>query len=92
MEPGITTVEGFDGVALQVPRAALAPTLFQADVGGDHLKRGSWKRRRGMRHTDVGKKTAAIVSVHGFEFAGLGFGVLLVAGTEAHGHVDVEEQ
>lgn len=85
-------VDQFQGVSLSTPRGVLGQGLFQADVGGDRFKRGSWRRRRGSRHTDVAKKDNAITAILGFEFAGAGFAVVLVEGVKAHGHTDAAEQ
>lgn len=92
MNPGRHTIQEFRGVALDVHRTSLPGGWFQQDVGGDRYKNGSWRRRRGMRHTNVDKKAAALTTLIGFEVAGSGFATLMVAGVQAHGHPDVAEQ
>jgi len=89
---GRTTIREFNGLALDVHRTSMPPTLFQVDEGGDRFGRGTWKRRKGMRHTDFPKKPDPIVALLGFEMPGLDFGLLVVEATRVHGVLNIAEQ
>ena len=87
-----TVINEFKGLALDVHRTSMPANLFQVDEGGDRFNRGTWKRRRGMRHTDFQKVPSPIVGLLGFEMSGLDFGLLVVESTRIHGVLNVTEQ
>lgn len=91
---GRTTIDKFDGVALDVHRARLPNGLFQTDLGGDRHQRGSWQTRRGMLHTTVPKQTGPVVSIIGFNLPGAttALTVLSVVSSSAVGSQDVTTQ
>lgn len=78
-------ITSFKGIALDTHRARLGEGLFQADENGDRSIRGSWRRRRGRRHTTAPKQAAAVRTLIGFELPGTEFGLVLVAGATAVG-------
>jgi len=82
----------FDGIALDIHRSSLPDGKFQTDTGGDPFKRGSWKRRRGMRHTDIAKASGGVATLIGFQMPGNEFALLVVDGANANGFVGVAEQ
>lgn len=92
MERGEGKIEEFEGLAHDVHPVRMPPNKFQVDVGGDRFEQGTWKRRRGQRHTDVPQVSSAIKTIIGFELPGGDFGVLLVEGSNAHGFTNVAEQ
>ena len=89
MRPGVNREVEFSGIQLQTPRSNLPPGFFQEDVGGDHFKRGSWKRRRGMRRMCVQQRASAITTILGFELGGPGFAYLNAEGTNVYGGTDL---
>jgi len=82
----------FNGVKLDVHRSSLSDGKFQADNGGDPKKKGSWSRRRGMRHTDIAKATNGIDTLLGFATADGVFALLVVDGANVNGFTGVAEQ
>ena len=92
MQTGRNEIQTFEGIDLDKPAAKLPPQLFQEDVGGDRFKRGSWKRRRGMRRICVLKRDNPIETLLGFELGGPGFGLLLVEDGNALGGTDMVVQ
>ena len=82
----------FGGVARDVFPVSMPPGLYQVDEGGDRYFRGSWRRRRGMLHTDLAKYDSAVTSLLGFEMAGEDFAILVVEGTNVHGELNVTDQ
>ena len=96
MRPERLRIDDFKGVALDVHRAKLPPGLFQADAGGDHYERGTWKVRRGHRKTTMTAGAAPsstgatrIRLAYGFELSSGDFACLLVGGTSGqsvYGH------
>lgn len=92
MRSDIESVNDFRGIAKNVAPAKMPPQLFQEDVGGDRTRQGSWKRRRGIAHTTINKKAAAITCLSGFSIPGISKGYLVCEGTNIHGYVDVEQQ
>jgi hypothetical protein len=85
-------IHEFGGEARDVSPQVLPPNLFQVDHGGDRYFRGSWRRRRGMLHTDMAKFTGAVTSILGFEMAGEDFAVLIVEGSNVQGVLNVVDQ
>ena len=86
------TTNEFGGIARDVFPVSMPPGLYQVDQGGDRYFRGSWRRRRGMIHTDMAKFDAAVTSLLGFEMAGEDFAIITVEGTNVHGNLNVTEQ
>jgi hypothetical protein len=84
-----TVDSDFKGVKLDASRVKLPPGYFQIDSGGDRFEQGTWKRRRGMRRTDIAQQAAPVTSIIGFELAGEGFGLMLAQGANLEGFVDV---
>ena len=82
----------FLGVSKDFAATKLPPGLFQEDQGGDRYKIGSWRRRRGMRHTDQAKLSAAVVTLIGFEMPGNDFALVAVEGANVHGFTNVAQQ
>ena len=89
---GRDEITEFSGIARNVHRTKLPPKLFQTDAGGDRYELGSWRVRRGRRHTDVAAKASAITLLHGFELPDGSFGLLIVFGTTADGETNVAQQ
>lgn len=89
---GRKSVRDFRGTAKDVHRARLDQGYFQDDEGGDRFERGTWKVRRGMRHTSVPRLDSAITSIIGFELPGGDFGLVVVEGVNGHAFVNVTEQ
>lgn len=87
-----TVIREFKGLALDVHRTSMPPELFQIDEGGDRFNRGTWRRRRGQRHTTFPKTPAPIQTLLGFEMPGLDFGLLVAESTRLHGVLNVTEQ
>ncbi len=85
-------VNDFRGIAKDIAKTKLPQGFFQEDQGGSRFKRGSWKRRKGMRRTDVPAHSQAITSLLGFEMPGTDFALVLVTGTEIHGYTNVAQQ
>lgn len=85
-------IDDYQGVSTKTPPAKLPPYVFQEDKGSDRFSRKAWKRRRGMRHTDIAKKTSAVVSILGFELPGGVYATLLVEGTNVHGFDGVGQE
>lgn len=82
----------FGGVAKDVTPTALPPNLFQTDHGSSRFLRGSWSRRKGLLHTNLGKTDDAVVSLLGFELPGGDYALISVEGTNVHGDVNTVEQ
>jgi hypothetical protein len=82
----------FLGVATDFAPSRLPLGLFQQDQGGDRFKIGSWKRRRGMRRSDVATRSSAIVTLIGFEVSGGDFALLEVEGVNVQGATNVAQQ
>ena len=80
------------GVAYDVEKAKIPPGYFQLDEGGDRFKRGTWKRRRGMRHTDIAKVSSAVEAIIGFEMPGTDFALMFVEGANVRGETNVDTQ
>lgn len=59
-------INDFQGIAKDIAPAKLPPQLFQEDLGGDRTKRGSWKRRRGLTHTNIPKMASPVTCLTGF--------------------------
>jgi hypothetical protein len=89
---GRTVIGEFKGLALDVHRTSMPADLFQVDEGGDRFNRGTWKRRRGMRHTTFPRAPDPIRTLLGFEMPGLDFGLLVNESTRIHGVLNVTEQ
>ena len=59
-------ITDFQGIAKDIAPAKLPPQLFQEDLGGDRTRRGSWKRRRGLKHTNSPKQVLPVTCITGF--------------------------
>jgi len=92
MKKSKASVEEFNGVAGNIHRARLGNGLFQVDSGGERFEQGTWKVRRGMRHTSLAKVDSAVVTLIGFQVPGGDFSLLSVEGTNAHGDLNVTQQ
>lgn len=84
--------DSFNGVVRDVDKAKLPPGAFQIDEGGDRYNRGSWRRRRGLAHTDIAKVSSPITFVLGFEMPGVDFALMFVEGTNVRGETNVAQQ
>jgi hypothetical protein len=82
----------FLGVNKNIPPQRLPDGMFQEDVGGDRFQMGSWRRRRGMRHTDKIGLSSPIASMIGFEMPGGDFALVVVNGSTVYGFVNVSQQ
>lgn len=82
----------FQGLDTESPKVRLPDGKFSADVGGERFTVGRWRRRRGMRHTDIASKGSAITTILGFEITGSDFAVLLTESTNAWGFTNVSQQ
>lgn len=83
---------GFKGSAANIAPQLLPDGLYQIDAGGDRFRPGSWRRRRGMLHTNLTQHTSAVTTILGFELPGEDFALALVEGTNLHGFNNVGEQ
>lgn len=92
MRRGGQRITEFDGVKLDVHRSSLPPGKFQADNGGDPKKKGSWSRRRGMRHTDIAAAAGGVDTLLGFSTADGSFALIVVDGANANGFTGTAEQ
>lgn len=81
----------FKGTKLDASRVKLPPGYFQIDSGGDRFEQGTWKRRRGMRRTDIEQQSSPVTSIIGFELAGEGFGLMLAEGANLQGFTNVAQ-
>ncbi len=93
-DSGTVRVEDFQGFATDIQRAKLPPAKFQLDQGGDHFQRGSWRVRRGRRHTDATQAGDQIDTVVSFAIPGGSFATLVLEGGStpaAFGFVDTDE-
>ena len=72
-------VAPFSGVAQDYAPAAVPEGLFQQDQGGDRYQKGTWRRRRGMRRTDIDTLSDAISTILGFATPE-GFHLIIVGG------------
>ena len=77
-------ITDFQGIAKDIAPAKLPPQFFQEDLGGDRTRRGSWKRRRGLIHTDAPKTDNAITCISGFSMP-FSYGYIAVEGVEING-------
>jgi hypothetical protein len=82
----------FQGVMTDVDKSKLPPGYFQVDEGGDRYNRGSWRRRRGMVHTDIAKVAAPVTFILGFEMPGTDFALMFVEGTNVRGETNTAQQ
>lgn len=82
----------FSGIRKDFAPSKLPPGAFQEDQGGDRYQSGSWRRRRGMRHTDHRQRSSAIFSMLGFEMPGGDFALVVVDGGTVNGFVNVAQQ
>lgn len=80
------------GEARDIAPANLPDGLFQEDKGGERFRDLGWKRRKGIRHTDVAKASSAITSIISFELPGGSYALAYVEGTNVRGETDVAEQ
>lgn len=80
----LTDLGPFPGTRLDVADEVL-------DEGGDRTSKGSWKRRRGHRRSELAAFAAPVVGMLGFEGANE-FHLLVAAGAVLAGFDDVEEQ
>ena len=92
MKSRIERIDDFKGITKDIAPAKLPNQLFQEDKGGDRTHRGSWKRRRGLAHTTIGKVNAVVTCISGFSIPGISKGYMVCEGTNIHGFVDVEQQ
>ena len=92
MRPGSSAITDFQGVAKDIHPARLPGELFQEDVGGTRFKRGTWRRRKGMRHTSVAKQGNRVDSILGFELPGEGFALIVSGEGQVDGFTNVTEQ
>ncbi len=81
----------FQGVSKNAPAPRLPPGVFQEDVGGDRYSLGTWRRRKGMRHTNQTGLVSPIASMIGFEMPGGDFALVVVNGTTIYGFVNVTQ-
>lgn len=82
----------FLGASKNIPPQRLPQGLFQEDSGGDRFHIGSWRRRRGFRHTDTIGLSTPIASMIGFEMPGGDFALVVVNGSTVYGFVNVAQQ
>lgn len=85
-------VTDYQGQNTTTPGPKLQPSVFQEDKGSDRFHRKAWRRRRGMRHTDVAKQTSTIVGLLGFQLSSGEYATVLVSGAEVHGFAGVGEE
>lgn len=83
---------GFKGTAANIAPQLLPDSYYQVDQGGDRFRPGSWKRRRGMLHTDQAKLDLAVETILGFELPGEDFALAAAEGVNLHGFSNIEEQ
>jgi len=85
------SINDFQGIAKDIAPAKLPTQLFQEDVGGDRTKRGSWKRRRGMKHVNVTKLSGPVRCITGFHMP-FSHGYLFTDGQYIRGTMDINVQ
>jgi len=71
-------ISKFDGIATDIHRAKLPDGLFQVDQNGDRHDRGTWKVRKGYKHSDLPKASSAVLTLQGVELPGGDFGLVAV--------------
>ena len=84
-------ITDFQGIAKDIAPAKLPPQFFQEDLGGDRTRRGSWKRRRGLIHTNAPKTDNAITCITGFHMP-FSRGYIAVEGIEINGTTNLDIQ
>lgn len=82
----------FKGEMRDTSPQILPPGLYQIDSGGDRFMRGTWRRRRGMLHSDVAKMVSPVTTILGFELPGEDFAFALCEGTNIQGFANTTEQ
>lgn len=85
-------IEDFRGMNTNIPAQRLPDQMAQVDEGSDRYRRGSWRRRRGMRHSSLPKFDGPILGILGFDLKGPDYAVLLVEGTNVQGNLNVTQQ
>jgi hypothetical protein len=71
----------FQGVRKDVHRAKLPDGFFQEDKGGSHFDQGSWKVRRGQRHTSIAVAGGPVEAIAGFSINGGSFALIFAENT-----------
>lgn len=79
----------FKGTVLDVARPNLRANEFQEDKGSDRFKKGSWRRRRGMLHSDISAFGSAVTAIIGLDLPGSDFAWVVVEGTNINGNANV---
>jgi hypothetical protein len=92
LKQGGSRITEFNGIALDIHKSSLPDGKFQVDQGGDPFRKGSWKRRRGMRHTDIAKASSGVDTLLGFAMPGGQFALMVVNGANCNGFVGTAEQ
>lgn len=78
----------FKGVMLDVSRTNLSSNEFQEDQGSDRFKRGSWRRRRGMLHSDLAAFASPVTAIIGLDLPGVDYAWVLVEGQNIQGNAN----
>ena len=84
-------INDFQGIAKDIAPAKLPASFFQEDQGGDRTKRGSWKRRRGFKHTNTQKLSGAVTCITGFHMP-FSHGYIFCQGNVIQGVMDIGVQ
>ena len=84
-------ITDFQGIAKDIAPAKLPPQFFQEDLGGDRTRRGSWKRRRGLLHSDTPAVASAITCITGFHMP-FSYGYIVAEGTNIQGTTGIDIQ
>jgi len=82
-------IRSFRGLRKDVSRIHMPAGFCQEDMGSNRYKQGSWKRRRGMLHSNVAKQSSAITAIIGMDLPGSDYALLMVEGTNAQGFANV---
>lgn len=77
---------------LDVGRTNLSSNEFQTDEGSDRYKRGSWRRRRGMVHSDLPAFSNPVTAIIGIDLPGVDYALLTVDGQNIQGNQNTAAQ
>lgn len=92
MKSPIEGARQWSGVNRHAAKINLPSKLFQIDHGSDRYRPGSWRRRRGMRHTSLPKYGSAVTTIIGLDLPGVDLALLVAEGANAQGNLNVVEQ
>lgn len=77
--------ESFKGIRTDQHPTRLGEGLFQTDQNGDRSVLGAWRPRPGRTRLAVERQLAPVETIYGWELAGLGHALVVVAGEVIEG-------